>query len=127
MDLAVSLVLAVAVGSIAVSVSNHDTLHRLLRLVRLTRETSHRSEWYSAFAHHDCYVVLHMKGDRRLYGWPAEWPSNPERGHFRITYGEWLSEDASQGESEAYELLIPVSEVEIVEFVRTKQHDIRSE
>ena len=33
----------------------------------------------------DSYVVLHLRDGRRLYGWPREWPSHPNKGHIRIT------------------------------------------
>ena len=72
----VSVGIALILGLIAVYLSNTDTLHRFVRFLRLTKETSYPSEWYSAFHHNpDCYVVLHLQGQRRLYGWPEEWPS----------------------------------------------------
>ncbi len=122
-EVLISVVVAIVVGLLVALVSNRDTFHNLLRFVGITRETSHPSEWYSAFAQHEHYVVLHMSGERRLYGWPSEWPSNPDRGHFRITDGEWLSKleykqtEDTRDTSKALELLVPVSEVEMVEFV----------
>ena len=84
-EIVVSVGIALLLGFIAIFFSNTDTLHRFARFLRLTRETSYSSEWYSAFHHNtDCYVVLHLHGQRRLYGWPEEWPSRPDQGHFRI-------------------------------------------
>ena len=72
-DVAVSVGIAIVLGFITVYFSNSDTLHKVIRYLRLTQETSYPSEWYSAFLHNaDCYVVLHLQGQRRLYGWPDE-------------------------------------------------------
>ena len=74
---------AVVLGLISACSWNRDWLHRRFRDWGLTRESSYRSAQYSAFAYHtDCFVVLHLKGERRLYGWPQEWPSRPEDQHF---------------------------------------------
>ena len=117
-EIVVAVLIAVVVAAIAVYTSNHDTLHRLLRKIRLTKETSYPSEWYSAFHENpDCYVVLHLKGERRLYGWPKEWPSKPDQGHFIIAEGEWLVESESQPISGVSVILVPASEVEMVEFL----------
>lgn len=117
-----SVLVAVSLGLIAAYVSNNDTIHRFFRCLSITRETSYPSEWYSTFARSDCYIVLHLKGERRLYGWPEEWPSRPEEGHFRITESEWLTDDEDEEKKKAQEtgvsaILIPVGEVEMVEFV----------
>ena len=57
-----------------------------------------------------------------------EWPSDPDTGHFIIAEGEWLvdivntenetgNEDTSKIQGvERDQILIPVSEVEMVEF-----------
>lgn len=119
-----SVPVAVLLGLVAAYFSNNDTVHRLFRRLGVTRETSYPSEWYSSFARTDSYVVLHLKGERRLYGWPEEWPSRPDEGHFRITEGEWLIETETEDEyqkkmpaTEISAILIAVGEVEMVEFV----------
>ena len=113
-----SILVAVALALLASHASNRDSVHGILRRLRITRETSYPSEWYSAFSRHDdCYVVLHLKGQRRLYGWPEEWPSHPEQGHFRISEGEWLDDDKRIPATGVSAVLIPASEVEMVEFL----------
>ena len=125
----VPLFVAVALGLGASVLSNTDFLHRLLRRVRFTRETSYPSEWYSTFARmgDSHYIVLHLAGERRLYGYAEEWPSNPERGHFRIAEPEWLGDGGkrtpakSEGEETPAEsvsaVLIPATEVTMIEFM----------
>ena len=115
-EIVVAVLVAVAV--VAVYASNHDTLLRFLRWIGLTRETSYPSEWYPAFARNpDCYVVLHLKGERRLYGWPEEWPSRPDQGHFRIAEAEWLTEGERLPLTGVSVILVPGDEVEMVEFL----------
>lgn len=123
-EILLSVPAAVVLALIAVRVSNNDTIHRILRRYRVTRETSYPSEWYSAFARHDdCYVVLHMTGQRRLYGWPEEWPKHPDQGHFRIRDAEWLLDDARVPATGVSAILIPAGEVEMVEFMRLQSSE----
>ena len=106
---------------------NHDLPHRFLRYrklgwLKITRETAYPSEWYSAFSHHiDCYVVLHLKGERRLYGWPEECPSRPDDGHFRIAEPQWLIGRGVIPATGVVNILVPVTEVEMVEFLNNTE------
>ena len=124
-EIVVAVLVAVAVAVVAVYASNHDTLLRFLRWIGLTRETSYPSEWYSAFARNpDCYVVLHLKGERRLYGWPEEWPSRPDQGHFRIAEAEWLVEEKRTPITGVSVILVPGKEVEMVEFLDMETSEV---
>ena len=119
-----SVLVAVLLALPFAYISNSDTLHRILRYFRITKETAYPSEWYSAFSRHpDCYVVLHLKGQRRLYGWPEEWPSRPDEGHFRIAESEWLVEDERRPAKGVSAILIPAGEVEMVEFLDSKPNE----
>ena len=63
-----SVLIAIVLAVLATYVSNNDILHRALRKLGITKETSHPSEWYSAFARKKPrYVVLHLNDRRRLY------------------------------------------------------------
>ena len=107
------LKVAVTLGVAASYVSNRDAVHRILRRLGVTRETSCPSVWYSAFSrHHGCYVVLHLQGQRRLFGWPEELPSRPNEGHIRIAEAEWLVEDERRAATGVSAIPIPAEEVE---------------
>ena len=118
--LPVSVCIAVVLGLAASVAANRDILHRFFRRLGVTVETSHPSEWYSAFVHHnDCYVILHLDGRRRLRGWPEEWPSLPDEGHFRISEAEWLTDDGAEPATVGVAaVLIPANQVAMVEFLR---------
>ena len=129
LEIIVPTISAVVFALIVVYASNNDTLHGLFRRLRFTRETSYSSEWYSSFAENpNCYIVLHLKDRRRLYGWPEEWPSRPEQGHFRIIEGEWLDADASDAQNDSQDnnkreffvIIVSVEDVKMVEFIDTE-------
>ena len=122
----VSVLSAVTFALVAVYVSNSDIIHSLLRKLGLTKETSYLSEWYSSFAQNtDCYVILNLRDERRLFGWPDEWPSRPGQGHFRLIDAVWLFEDEDGHQSrigpEMYAIVVPVELVETVEFIEAKK------
>ena len=114
-----SILVAIVLGSCASGVSNSDLPHRILRRLRLTRETSYPSEFYSTFAQYGgSFVVLHLRGDRRLYGYAKEWPSDPKDGHFCVTEAEWLADDNERTPLEGVAaVLVPATEVVMVEFL----------
>ena len=117
-ELPASVGIAILFGLIAVRAANKDLIHRHLRKAGFTKENSYPSEWYSAFSRNrSSYVVLHLKGERRLYGWPEEWPSRPDKGHFLVAEGEWLVEDGRIPAEGVTTILIPSTEVEMVEFL----------
>ena len=91
-----SVILALAVGLLFALFANRDGFHWLMRRAGLSTRTSYPSEWYSAFARFariDRFVVLHLDGDRRLYGKLDEWPDQPDRGHFLIVGPKWVLDD----------------------------------
>jgi len=58
-----------------------------------------------------------IKGERRLFGWPREWPSRPDDQHFLIEECEWLEDQDRCPIAGVSHMLIPASEVEIIEFL----------
>lgn len=121
---ALSVLVAVLLALVVTYVSNNDVLHRILRRLCITKETSHPSEWYSAFARKDPrYVVLHLDDTRRLYGWPEEWPSRADQGHFRLAEPTWLDEKNAPIESTVVDILIPADQVRMVEFLPEYETD----
>ena len=109
--MALALVLALARSA------NYDTLHALLRRLQITHQTSYSSEWYGAFAQNEGYLVLHLTGERRLYGWAEEWPSTPEHGHFVMVQAEWLDGRRRIPLTGVDRILVDVSDVAMVEFM----------
>lgn len=122
-SLGFSVILAIILGLSFARYANNDKIHALLRYMKYTQETSFPSEWYGGFSKNKTYVVLHLKDGRRIYGWPEEWPSQPNTGHFSLAEAEWLEED--DGEKNIIiplegvdSILIPAEEVKFVEFMK---------
>ena len=121
-----SVSIAIIFGLIAAICVNYDILHRIFRYFKITKENSYSSEWYSAFSRRNGdYIVLHLYDGRSVFGWPTEWPSNPREGHFYLEEAEWVEEVTSEANSskttinnDVTALLIPVSDVQLVEFVQ---------
>lgn len=117
-ETSVSLVLAVIIGILAAYIVNSDKLHKFLRKHGITKETSYPSEWYGTFHKNITFIVLHLKDERRLYGWPVEWPSDPTKGHFLIADPSWQLDDGSESRVVgAAHLLLDVCDVKWVEFL----------
>lgn len=122
-DLIWSLVVAILLGIIFSCFANNDKFHKMFRKLGITRETSYPSEWFGAFLKNVTYVVLHLDGERRLYGWPIEWPSEPEKGHFVLQQASWLNDEAINEVDRQIPLtgvssiMVDVKEVTMVEFM----------
>lgn len=110
-----SFLTAVSLGLLSCYSATSDNLHSLLRKINFTRQTSSPCEWYSAFARHERFVVLHLLDERRLYGWPLEWPSEPAHGQFVIQDPCWLTEKGEESFGAEF-FVIDVSKVSWVEF-----------
>lgn len=100
-------------------------LNKILRKIKLTDKTLHPTEWYTAFnSDPPRYIVLHLVGERRLYGWPRQYPDDPKNGHFLIEEAAWLLDDGSSAPLYSVkQVLISASEVERIEFLK-KQSEV---
>lgn len=116
-----SLGVASLLGIVFAWLDNSDQLHTVLRKVGITHQTSLSSEWYGALSQTRGYIVLHLSGQRRLYGWPEEWPNVADRGHFVISEAEWLIEEERRPLDGVERILIPARDVEMVELMRVKE------
>jgi hypothetical protein len=85
-----SITSAVILGLIFSYYANNDKFHKILRKCRITKESSYPSEWFGAFLKNITFVVLHLEDERRIYGWPIEWPSEPDKGHFELVQASWI-------------------------------------
>lgn len=110
--------LAVALGLLLAFASNHDYLYRFARWLTLTSRSSY-PEWIYAFRKREGKtVVLTLLDGRRLFGYPAVWPTDPKEGHFLITQPCWMDENNQWIETPGIEsYLIPNVDVYLVEFL----------
>ena len=117
-NLGFSIFYAVIIGFMIATLANNDKFHRVIRKMKISKESSYPSEWFSAFHNNITYVVLHLKDERRLYGWPSEWPSSPTAGHFMLTQASWLTKKGKEIKIDSVEyILVNVEDVQWVEFL----------
>ena len=121
-DVALGWALAIGalLGLVLSVFANTDWVHWLLRKCRISTKTSYPSEWFRAFKDNNRWVVLHLVGphQRRLYGWADEWPDQSDSGHFVILQPHWLLIDQCVPVHRVEKMLVPVTEVEMVEFIQ---------
>ena len=112
-----SIAIAVIFGLVLSYFANNDTIHKWLRCIGITKETSFPSEWFNSFLD-PAFVILHFNDGRRLYGWPAEWPSEPTKGHFSIADPSWINKDGKEERiTGVSNILINVKDIKWVEFL----------
>jgi hypothetical protein len=88
----IALIVAVVIGLSFAALANNDWVHAVLRWACITRRTSYSSNWYSALKQRR-YVTLHLKGRRRVYGWPYEFPDQPKNDVFVLMNAFWVPDE----------------------------------
>lgn len=123
-ELIASVITALTLGVAFAYLANKDTLHGFLRRIGLSQRSSLPNEWCTVLSPREQFVVLHLTDDRRLYGWPKVWPSNPEKGHMFITEPSWIHGDNPVELPGIEGVLVNVKDIAHVEF--TKIQEIQS-
>lgn len=116
-DIICSTINAIFLGTLFSYYANNDKFHKLIRKIGISKETSFPSEWFGTFSKNVTYIVLHLKDERRLYGWPIEWPSVPDNGHFLLVEASWLVDSKETPIKGVESILIDVNDVRWVEFM----------
>jgi hypothetical protein len=117
-SLIASIFIAIVFGVVFSHFANNDKIHKYLRDKGITRETSFPSEWFGSFLNNVTFVVIHFNDERRLYGWPIEWPSEPTSGHFVIADPSWIEENGKEKRiTGVSNILVDVKDVKWVEFL----------
>lgn len=111
-----SLIISVSLGFLSCGLAYSDHLHKWLRKSGFSARTSYPSEWHSIFIKHKRFVVLNLVDERRIYGWPLEWPSDPTCGQFALYEPSWVDDTGEEIPMDAEVFLIDASKVEWVEF-----------
>lgn len=114
-----SVIIAVFIGILFAYFANSDTIHKQLRKMKITKETSFPSELIGTFAAQVTYVTLHFYDERRLIGWVEEWPSDPKNGYYVIKNPSWL--DGTDKKNIGIEkILLNVKDIRWVEFMNER-------
>lgn len=122
-----SIATAIFLGFLISWLINSDRLHIFLRRLNISSRSSHPSEWCTAFEKNKNWIVVHFKDERRIYGWPSIWPSDPTKGHLMLSQASWLRERNPTSEtnvmedqsidSQEIDILVDIADVKWVEFI----------
>jgi hypothetical protein len=115
-----SIIIAICIGVLWSFLYNNDIIHKALRRIKVTSQSSYPSEWYGTFSETKRYIILDLKDERRIMGWPVEWPNYPDKGHFVLEEVSWLTTEKG-GKIPLLtidKIMIDANNVEMVEFVK---------
>jgi hypothetical protein len=114
-----SFLLAVPIGLLITYWKNNDSLNKIYRRCKITKQSSYPSEWYGTFSETVSYIVLHFRDGKRLMGWPLEWPLSPKSGHFVLEDASWLDDKEEIKLSTVTKIMVDTTAVVMVEFVNS--------
>lgn len=120
-ELVMSAITAIFLGLILAILINTDSLYSFLQKIRVTKRSSHPSEWCQALSTYPRFVVLGLKDERRISGWPRIWPSDPEKGHFYLVDASWETKNRTIDLIGCEGILLDVKDVKFVEFLQKKE------
>ncbi|MGM3225703.1 DUF6338 family protein [Dickeya zeae] len=115
-----SYICAIAIGFSFSTLANNDKFHGLLRKWKITKETSYHCEWYGTFKENENFVILHLKDERRIFGWPTEWPSDPTKGHVILQDPSWVTDEGYKDMPTVKLFMVSVSDIKWVEFLQAQ-------
>lgn len=115
-----SVILGLVTGFIVGVAANKDWVHRGLRKLRVTKQTSYSSEWYRNLFCEERFVLLTLKNGERILGWPEEFPNSPDNGHFKLTLASWIPADKEPPRklTNASSILIAATDVRYLELMK---------
>ncbi|WP_408064518.1 DUF6338 family protein [Yersinia pseudotuberculosis] len=116
-----SYTFAILIGFIFSILANNDRFHAFLRRRKITKESSYHSEWFGTFKENETFIILHLKDERRIFGWPTEWTSDPTKGHVILQDPSWVTEDGYKDMPTVKFFMISVSDILWVEFLQDEQ------
>ncbi|AZP41175.1 hypothetical protein EJP81_04695 [Rahnella aquatilis] len=122
-----SVVYSILIGFTLVYYTNNGKFHHFLSNLKITKQTSHFSEWEDVFNEVSWFVILNLKNGRRVYGWPLVWPSDPKSGHIVLQDPEWINGDKYTPLKNTMYLVIESQDIEYVEFLKEEPEIINAE
>lgn len=120
-ELLTSIGVAIVLGLVMAHLTNTDSLQGWLRRKGFSKRSAHPSEWCIVFAMDPTYIVVEFKDGRRLYGWPAVWPSNSEKGHLYLTEPSWIHGEEPVALATNHGVLVQVTDIAHVEFMKPQE------
>jgi hypothetical protein len=111
-----TVIVPVATGAIL----HHDLIMKLLRVLQITDKTARDSLWQDVFIEQKRFLVVHMKDERRIYGWPMYYSNNPKEGFLYLYNPAWIDDDGNYIECGTHGVLIQMENIDFIEFIKEK-------
>ncbi len=98
--------------------ATNEYVFRFLRWLRVTRKTLKVSTWSETFVDNQKFVIVHLKDDRRIYGWPRFYSDDPSERAVFLENASWLTEDNQYVNQERISILLDKeSGILLIEFL----------
>lgn len=113
---------AVIVGLAWSYEANNQFIFGLLRGLKITPKTTKPSVWIDVFSETRNYVVVHLKDERRAYGWPRRYSDDASERVLFLEKATWLGENNEELNDPPIGILLDKdSEIAFIEFVFASQ------
>ena len=102
----------------------NDLLMKVVRFLRITKNTSRSSVWLDAFYDIKRHVILNFENGRRIYGWPMYYSKEPDNPYIFLYKPAWVVEAEGTKEQKFIELdlegilITPEQKIESIEFLK---------
>ncbi|MCK4620600.1 MAG: hypothetical protein KAT62_00135 [Desulfuromonadales bacterium] len=99
-----------------------DLIHTLLRKLNITTKTSRTNTWNDAFLTQNRHVIVTLKDDRRIRGYPTMFSTDPEEGFLYLYNPAWVNDDKKKEddsdyiESNCHGFLLNRDNIDLIEF-----------
>ena len=109
-----------------------DTFHRILRYFNITTKTSRGNTWNDAFSTQHRYVIVTLKDDRRIRGYPTMFSTEPAEGYLYLYNPAWVNDDKSSEdepdyfESNCHGFLLNKDNIDLIEFTLDPGEELKS-
>ncbi|MCK9296342.1 MAG: DUF6338 family protein [Desulfobulbaceae bacterium] len=116
--LSLTVILPIIVGAIYHS----DLIHSILRKLNITTKTSRKNTWNDAFLSQNRHVIVTLKDDRRIRGYPTMFSTDPNEGYIYLYNPAWINDDKKDEkepdyiESNCHGFLLNRDNIDLIEF-----------
>lgn len=108
-----TLILPILIGKVL-----HSDLHMsLLRTLKITDKTSRDTTWQDVFIEQKRNIVIHLKDERRIFGWPMYYSNLPENGFVYLWNPSWIDFENKYIDCKTHGILIKSDDIYFVEFL----------
>jgi hypothetical protein len=117
-NVALMTLCAILIGLAIGYEATNEHAFRLLRWCKITRKTTKISTWIETFGAVQKYVIVHLKDERRIFGWPRFYSDDPAERAIFLEDASWLSAENELINVERISIFLDKeSGIELIEFL----------